>query len=44
MIAVIEMELVERKKWIEHEEFLDLIAIAESSPGALAINSATYIG
>lgn len=44
MIAVIERELVERKKWIEHEEFLDIIAIAESTPGPLAINSATYIG
>ena len=44
MIAIIERELVERKKWIEHEEFLDIIAIAESSPGPLAINSATYIG
>ncbi len=44
MIAIIERELVERKKWIEHDEFLDIIAIAESSPGPLAINSATYIG
>ena len=44
MIAVIERELVERKKWIEHEEFMDVIAIAESTPGPLAINSATYIG
>ncbi len=44
MIAIIERELVERKKWIEHEEFLDVIAIAESTPGPLAINSATYIG
>ena len=44
MIAVIERELVERKNWIEHEEFMDIIAIAESSPGPLAINSATYIG
>ncbi len=44
MIAVIERELVERRKWIEHEEFLDVIAIAESTPGPLAINSATYIG
>lgn len=44
MIAVIERELVERKKWIEHEEYLDVIAIAESTPGPLAINSATYIG
>ncbi len=44
MIAIIERELVERKKWIEHEEFLDVIAIAESTPGPLAINSSTYIG
>ncbi|MBQ9734962.1 MAG: chromate transporter [Clostridia bacterium] len=44
MIAVIERELVERKKWIEHEEYMDVIAIAESTPGPLAINSATYIG
>ncbi|MBR2449137.1 MAG: chromate transporter [Clostridia bacterium] len=44
MIAIIERELVERKKWIEHEEFLDVIAIAESTPGPLAINAATYIG
>ena len=44
MIAVIERELVERKKWIEHDEFMDMIAIAESTPGPLAINSATYAG
>ncbi len=44
MIAVIERQLVERKKYISHEEFMDLIAIAESTPGPLAINSATYIG
>ncbi len=44
MIAIIERELVEKKKWIEHEEYMDVIAIAESSPGPLAINSATYIG
>ena len=44
MIAVIERELVERKKWIEHDEFMDMIAIAESTPGPLAINSATYVG
>lgn len=44
MIAIIERELVERKKWLEHEEFLDVIAIAESTPGPIAINSATYIG
>ncbi len=44
MIAVVEREIVERKKWIPQDEFLDLIAIAESTPGPLAINSATYVG
>jgi len=44
MIAIIERELVERKKWLSHEEFLDIVAIAESSPGPLAINSATFVG
>lgn len=44
MIAVIQREIVERKKWIAQEDFLDIIAIAESTPGPLAINSATYVG
>ena len=44
MIAIIESELVEKKKWIERNEFLDVIAIAESTPGPIAINSATFIG
>ena len=44
MVAVIERTLVEKKKWIEQEEFMDVIAIAESTPGPIAINSATYIG
>lgn len=44
MIAVIEREIVERKNWIHHEEFTDLIAIAESTPGPIAVNSATYVG
>ena len=44
MIALIEREFVEKKKWIGKKEFLDVIAISESTPGPLAINSATYIG
>lgn len=44
MIAVIERELVDKKAWLNHEEFLNIIAIAESSPGPLAVNSATFIG
>ena len=44
MIHILENEFVSKKKWIEHEEFMDLIAIAESTPGPIAINSSTYIG
>ena len=44
MIALIENEMVSKRKWIEKEEFLDMVAIAESTPGPIAINSATYIG
>ncbi len=44
MVAVFERELVEKKKWLGDEEFTDIIAIAESTPGPLAINSATYVG
>ena len=44
MIAVFENEFISRKKWVESNEFLDMIAIAESTPGPIAINTATYIG
>lgn len=44
MIALLEHELVSQKKWMEQEEFLDMIAIAESTPGPIAINCATYLG
>ena len=44
MIALIEKEIVERKKLIDKDEFLDVVAISESTPGPIAINSATYIG
>ncbi len=44
MIALLERELVERLKWIPHDEFLDVVAVAESSPGPIAINCATYLG
>lgn len=44
MIALLEREFVERKKWISRDEFTDVIAIAESTPGPVAINCATYIG
>lgn len=44
MIGLLENEFVSRKKWIEHDDFMDLVAIAESTPGPIAINCATYIG
>lgn len=44
MIAIIERELVEKKNLLSHEEFIDIIAIAESTPGPIAVNSATFIG
>ena len=44
MIGILENEFVSRKKAIEHGEFVDLVAIAESTPGPIAINCATYIG
>lgn len=44
MIALLENEFVTKRKWMEKEEFLNMVAIAESTPGPIAINSATYIG
>jgi len=44
MLALIENECVERKKWITHEEMMNLTVIAESTPGPIAINCATYVG
>lgn len=44
IIAMLENEFVSRKKWLETEEFLDMVGIAESTPGPIAINAATYIG
>ncbi len=44
MIPLIKREVVEEKKWLSDKEMLDLIAIAESTPGPLAINSATFVG
>ena len=44
MIALIENEYVTKRNWINKEEFLDLVAIAESTPGPIAINAATYVG
>lgn len=44
MLALLENEFVSKQKWMEKDEFLDMAAIAESTPGPIAINAATYIG
>ena len=44
MIALLESELVAKRKWLEKDEFLDMIAVAESTPGPVAVNMATFIG
>lgn len=44
MISVIEDNCVERKKWITHEELVTMTVIAESTPGPIAINCATFTG
>lgn len=44
MIPIIQSEVVEKRRWIRDEEFLDLVAIAQSCPGVFAANIATFIG
>ena len=44
MIPHIKEVVIEKKKWMTEDEILDVITIAESTPGPIAINSATYIG
>ena len=44
MIAMIENNCVERKQWITHDEMMNVTVIAESTPGPIAINCATFTG
>ncbi len=44
MIPLIQKEVCEKKKWLVDEDILDIIAIAESTPGPIAINAATFVG
>lgn len=44
IIALLENEFVTKRSWVDHDEFMDVVAIAESTPGPIAINVATYIG
>ena len=44
MLSIIKHEVVDNKKWITEEEFTNIVTIAESTPGPIAINVATYVG
>ena len=44
MIPLIQKEAVTKRRWIEDKDILDIVAIAESTPGPIAINSATFVG
>ena len=44
MLTLLQGELVERKKWIDNDELMEMTAISESTPGPIAINLATYLG
>ena len=44
MISLIDYTCVEEKKWITHDEMMDVTVIAESTPGPIAINCATFVG
>ena len=44
MLSMIEREIVDIKGWIDREEFLNMIALAQAAPGLIAVNSAIFIG
>lgn len=44
MIPLIEQELITRRKWIEQKEFLDLLTLAQSVPGPIAVNTSVFVG
>ncbi|MCR4594598.1 MAG: chromate transporter [Clostridiales bacterium] len=44
MIPIIQKEIVEKRKWVTDRDILDIVTIAESTPGAIAINTSTFVG
>lgn len=44
MIPLVQREVVDRRHWIEEEEFLNMLALAQSAPGIMAVNTAVFIG
>ena len=44
MIPLIERDVVTKKQWMKDEDLLDMVALAESTPGPVAVNAATFVG
>lgn len=44
MLPLIEREIVDNRKWINHKDFIDMLALAQSAPGVIAINTAIFVG
>lgn len=44
MIPLIEKEVIDRRRWIERQEFLDLLTLAQSVPGPISLNTAVFVG
>ena len=44
MISLIEREVIERKRWIERKDFVDMLVLAQSVPGPVAVNTAVFVG
>ena len=44
MIPLIEREIVDKQKWLDDDEFMNMIALAQAAPGVIAVNSAIFIG
>ena len=44
MLPIIQKEVVEKKKWIDETEFLDMVAVSQSAPGPLAVNISAFVG
>ena len=44
MVPVIQKEVVDKKRWVDEQEFLDILAISQSAPGLLAVNISIFLG
>lgn len=44
MVPIIQSEVVDKRKWIDKDEFIDILAVSQSTPGVLAVNMSTFVG